>query len=163
MEKKKVKFFERIEITDPEYAQKVYDKETKRFKLKLICAGVSLIGSICGFVLFNGSGMDRGFLMSLMGILWGLGIVATFVAGSLLNFFKIILKFGQAAYNIVPYIFIDMLCFVFGAALGLIVCFVFPVVPCSLALYQSYHNLKDAKDYLALYHYETTVTQPSQE
>ena len=161
-QKKKVAFFEGIEITDPEYAQKVYDKENSRFKFKLVCAGMALIASICGFVMVNVHS-DMGFLSSLMGFLWLLGMIATVIAGSLLNFFKIVLKFGQVAYYLVPFVLIDVVCFVFGAVIGFVVCLMFPVVPCAITLYQSYQNLKDTKDYLALYYHEATTVQSSQE
>lgn len=158
MEKKKEKvtFFERIEITDPEYAQKIYDKENSRFKLKLVCTGVAFIASICGFIMLNVHNASS-FLSGLMGFLWLLGIVATIIAGSLLNFIKVILKFGKFAYCIVPFILINMVCFVFGALIGFIVCLIFPVVPCGITLYQSYQNLKDTKNYLALYYHETST------
>ena len=86
-QKKKVSFFERIEITDPDYAQKVYDKENGRFKFKLACTGMALIASICGLVMVNVDG-DASFLLSFLGFLWFIGMIATVLAGSLLNFLK---------------------------------------------------------------------------
>ncbi len=156
-QKKKVSFFERIEITDPEYAQKVYDKEKSRFKFKLICGAVALVGSIGGLVMFSSQNSSNEFLSALLSIMWLLGIVASMIAGSFLNFFKVILKFGQIAYYIVPFVLIDLVGFVFGAVFGLMVCFVLPIVPCAVTLCQSYNNLKDTKDYLALYYHETTT------
>ena len=161
-QKKKVSFFERIEITDPDYAQKVYDKENGRFKFKLICTGLALIASICGLVMVNVHS-DMAFLSSLLGFLWFLGMIATVLAGSLLNFLKIILKFGQVAYYIVPFVLVDVVCFALGALLGFIVCLIAPVVPCAITLYQSYQNLNDTKNYLELHCQETTTVQPSLE
>ena len=161
-EKKKVAFFERIEITDPEYAQKMYEKEKNRFKFKLICGAVALVGSIAGLVTFNSSPSGNEFLLGLLSILWLLGIVASMIAGFLMNFFKVILKFGQIAYYIVPLAWLDIFAFVMGAAIGLIVCFIFPIVPCAITLYQSYNNLRDTKDYLALYYHENPTNHSSQ-
>ncbi len=158
-EKKKLGFFEKIEITDPEYAQKMYNNETVRFKRKLICAGIALVGSLCGFFMLNHIGTGGGFLSDLLSVLWLLGFVAAIVAGSLLNFFKIIIQFGKIAYYIVPFVFIGAICFVFGAAVGFIVCFAFPIVPCGITVYQSYKNLKESKNYLASYYYEKTSSQ----
>ncbi len=151
--KKKENLFERIEITDPEYAQKMYDKEQSKFKFKLICTAVAFIGSIGGYCMINKVGDD--FVISCMSILWLLGLIATIVAGSIGNFFKIILKFGQTAYNIVPFVLIDIVCFVIGLALGLFACLLFPVVPCAITLYQSREDIKSAKDYLALYYHNS--------
>lgn len=156
-QKKKVSLFERIEITDPEYAQKVYDKEKSRFKFKLICGAIALIGSICALVMFKVLSSGNEFLSALLSAFWLLGIVASMIAGYLLNFFKVILKFGQIAYHIIPFVLVDLVGFVFGAAFGLMVCFMLPIVPCAVTLYQSYQNLKDTKDYLALYYHETTT------
>ena len=160
-QKKPVNFFERIEVTDPDYAQKVYDKESSRFKLKQICMCLALVASICGLVMVSVHDIAP-FLISSMGFLWLLGFIATIIAGSLANYLKIVFKFGQAAYYHIPFIFVDIVCFILGATIGLMVCLMFPVIPCVITLYQSYQNLKGAKEYLALYHQESTQIQSLQ-
>ena len=152
-QKKKVTLFEKTEITDPDYAQKVYDRENGRFKLKLVCTGLALVASICGLIMVCFSGIT-GFLASLMGFLWLLGFVATVFAGALPNYFKIILNSGQTAYFYVSFVLIDIICFVLGATIGLMLCLALPIIPCGITLYQSYQNLKETKDFLALYNQE---------
>lgn len=155
--KKKVSLFERIEITDPDYAQKMYDKEVNKFKFKLICTGVALVGSVGGWFLINP--ISNNFLSTCLSVLWLVGVIATIAAGSIGNLFKVIFKFGKIAYNIVPFILIDLVCFVFGLALGFLVCMLFPVVPCAITLYQSKENIRNAKDYLALYYHNSKIKE----
>ena len=154
-EKIKVNLFERVDITDPEYAQKMYDKEKSKFKLKLICTAVALIGSIGGLYCFNSVGA-KDFLYNLLGVLWLLGIASVIVAGSFVNLFKFIVKFGKFGYYLAVPFPLDIVCFVFGLAIGFLLCFIFPVIPCVITLYQSWKNLNAAKDYLALYHHNST-------
>lgn len=45
---KKVNLFEKLEITDPDYATKLYEKEKRKWKFKLICTGIAALGSIAG-------------------------------------------------------------------------------------------------------------------
>ena len=161
-EKKKVGLFEKVEITDPEYAQKMYDKEESKFKWKLICTGVALLGSIGGLCCFNHA-VTNDFLYGLLGLLWLLGIAAVIAAGSFMSLISIILKFGKIAYTIVPFILIDVVCFIFGAALGFVACMVLPVIPCAITLYQSYKNMTEAKNYLALWNHNTNSSNENTE
>ena len=155
MKKEKVNFFERLEITDPEYAQKLYDKEEKKLKLKLICTAIAAVGSIGGAYCFTNV-RSSGFLFNLLGFFWIAGMVAIIVAGSFKNLLNIILKFGKIAYYIIPFPLIDIFCFIFGAAIGFIACMVLPVIPCGITLYQSYKNINEAKNYLASYYHTSS-------
>lgn len=161
-QKEKVRLFEKVEITDPEYAQKLYDKEESKFKWKLICFGVALLGSIGGAICFGNVGAN-GFVYDLLGVLWLLGIAAVIAAGSFMSLIKIILKFGKIAYTIVPFILIDVVCFIFGAAFGFIVCMILPVIPCGMTLYQSYKNIKEAQNYLALWNHNAIQSDENEE
>ena len=161
-EKKKVRLFEKVEITDPEYAQKLYGKEESKFKWKLICTGVALIGSIGGYYCFNNTG-DSGFLTGLLGTLWLLGIAAVVAAGSFKSLFGIIIKFGKFGWYIVPFAGLDLIGFAFGAVFGVMASLIFPVIPCAITLYQSYKNMNDAKDYLALWNHSTVQTANNEE
>lgn len=149
-DKQKVKFFEKIEITDPEYAQKVYEKEERKFKIKLIFTGIALLGSIGGFLVINNTG--KGFIYDCLGITWLLGILCALLAGSIKNIFKIIFTIGKFGYFLAVPFPLDIVCFVFGIGIGILLCFMLPVIPCVITLYESYQNKKSAKDYLALQH-----------
>ncbi len=65
MPKNKIDFFEESEITDLEYAQKIYDTETTKFKTKLICCIVAAVGSVCGYFGIWGGIKPGSFLQSV--------------------------------------------------------------------------------------------------
>ena len=153
---KKVNLLEKVEITDPDYATKLYEKEEQKWKFKLICTSIAAIGSICGLIIATGDVPESTIIQALVILPWPAGIIASLVA-SPINVFKVILKCGSVAYYIMPFILIDLVAFVFGLALGLIAVMMLPVIPCLVTLYQSRQNMKYAKDYLALYHNEITT------
>lgn len=150
MKKENVKLFEKIEITDPEYAKKLYEKESKKWNLKLICTIIAAVGSVCGFLCMSDTLDKTGFLYDLVQFVWFVGLVAMLVAGSVINTLKLIFKVGQLGYYIVPFVLLDLIGFVFGLAFGLIITLMLPVVPAAMTLYQSWQNKKTAEEYLAL-------------
>lgn len=148
--KTKEPIFERMVIEDQEFAQQIYDKEQKKFKFKLICAGISLFSTI-GYFLWNVN------LGALLNELIAFGAIAGWVAtliSSPLNVLKTILKFAKIGLYVVPFYLIDLIGAVLGAALALYIFYAFPVVFCIIGLYQSYLNKKDAEDYLTSYNEE---------
>lgn len=153
-EKNKVSLFEKVNITDPEYAEKLYQKEKKKQKIKLICTGLAAIGSIAGLLYISGSIESETLIVAIFGV-WAVGFIAALVAGSFINFFKVVFKFASIIYYIIPFILFDILGFVFGLAIGLIGVVLFPVIPCIITLWQSRQNMKYAKDYLALYYQQS--------
>ncbi len=155
---KKVNLFEKVEITDPEYATKLYEKEEQKWKIKLICTAVAGVGSVCSLATFAASRNETTILSGLIAIIWLLGIVASLVA-SPVNVFKVIFKCGSLGYQVVPFILIDLIGFVFGLAFGILGVAIFPVIPCLVTLYQSRQNMKYAKDFLALYQSENIANE----
>lgn len=153
---KKVNLFEKVDITDPDYATKLYEKEEQKWKLKLICTVIAALGSIGSMLNGNFLQSDHDVLATICGFFWLGGIVASFIA-SPINVLKVILKFGSVAYHIVPFLLIDLVSFILGLGLGFVAVFMLPVIPCLVTLYQSHQNMKYAKDYLAMYHNEKTV------
>lgn len=148
MKKEKGDFFETEEITDANEALLTQDKETKRLKVKLICTAIALLGSIGGYIVMWASNGKDGFWYTLCGCVWLLGIIAMFVAGSFFSVIKTIFKVGQFAYRIVPFYILDLLAFVIGLALGVMLTFSFPVIPCLMMLYNSYKSLQNAEEFL---------------
>lgn len=78
MKKEKVNLFEKIDINDPDYAQRVYDKETEKFKFKLICGGISLLTSIA-WLCVNAFGMNS-VAANITGLFIPVGIIATILS-----------------------------------------------------------------------------------
>lgn len=152
---KKVNLFEKVDITDPDYATKLYEKEEQKWKVKLICTAIAALGSVGSMLNGNFLQSDNDFLAGICGLFWLSGIIAAFIS-SPINVFKVILKCGSIAYHIVPFLLIDLAAFVLGLGLGFVAVFMLPVIPCLVTLYQSRQNMKYAKDYLALYHNEIT-------
>lgn len=152
-EKNKVRLFESVNITDPEYAEKLYQKEKKKQKIKLICTGIAAIGSIAGLLYISGSIESEALIVAIFAV-WAVGFIAALIAGSFINFFKVVFKFASIIYYIIPFILLDILGFVFGLAIGLMGVVLFPIIPCIITLWQSRQNMKYAKDYLALYYQE---------
>lgn len=149
MKKEKTSLFEKVEITDPEYAQKIYEKETQKFKLKLICAGVSLLTSISWLLYFLLESVSPTAIEDLLLISLGIGIIATIVSGPI-TIIKTIFKVGQIGYTIMPIILLDVFCFIIGIWLALAALLIAPVLHCAVILYQSYKNKKAAEEFLAL-------------
>lgn len=148
MKKEKISLFEKIDITEPNFAKKLYSKEKTKCKIKVICVTLAAIGSICGYLYIFGEIDKSSAAHDICGVVWFIGLIAAIIAGSVINFFKVILKVGQLGYHLVPFILLDILGFVFGLAFGLMVAVTLPVIPAAMTLYQSWQNLKDAESYL---------------
>ena len=153
---KKVNLFEKVDITDSDYATKLYEKEEQKWKFKLTCTVIAVLGSIGSLLYANYMNSDNEFLSSTFAILWLCGMIAAVIT-SPINIFRVIFKFGSVAYYVVPFILIDLVAFVLGLALGFIAVTMLPVIPCLVTLYQSHQNMKYAKDYLALHNNETAI------
>lgn len=148
--KEKVKFFERVVIEDVSYAEEVYERESKRFKISLICTAVAALGTL----LFNVGQTSDALKLLLWGVFgwatvlfYGEGLIGTILTGPK-NVLKLIWKVGLFGYWIVPFFGIDLLGFVFSISAALIVLVFYPVVFSLYNLYQSYTNMKDAEDFL---------------
>ncbi len=145
--KTKEKLFERVVMTDQEFAQQTYDSEQKKFKFKLVCTGISLFSTV-GYFLWK---VDLGtFLNELIAFLTVAGWIATLLS-SPLNILKTIFKFAKIGWYIVPFYLIDLIGAILGAVLALYIFYAFPVVFCIIGLFQSYLNKEDAKEYLMSY------------
>lgn len=141
--------FEKVDITDPEYAQKLYEKETQKFKIKVICAGISLLTSISWLLYFLLESVLPTAVEDLLLVPLGIGIIATIVAGPI-TVLKTIFKVGKIGYTIMPIILLDAFCFIIGICLALAALLIVPVLYCAVILYQSYKTKKAAEEFLAL-------------
>ena len=146
--KEKTSLFTKAEIHGVDYAQAMYNEESLKFKIKLICAVISLLSPLSFLisVLFG----DAGFFNVLETILICIACGATLISNPIISV-KTILKFGIIGYWIVPFIIINIFGFVFGIFLALVVFIAFPTFYCIVGLIQSYRNKKDARDYLEMF------------
>ncbi len=141
--------FEKVEITDPEYAQKLYEKETQKFKIKVICAGVSLLTSISWLLYFLLESVLPTAIEDLLLIPLGIGIIAAIISGPI-TIIKTIFKVGKIGYTIMPIILLDIFCFIMGILVALVALVYVPILHCAVILYQSYKAKKAAEEFLAL-------------
>ncbi len=150
-EKPKVKLFERVNIADSDYAQKLYDKEKQWLKVVLICTAISAVATVSDMVMLHlGSEISGTIFEILVVTMWFVGMLAQFVAGKAIVPIKMIWTFIKLGYNIIPFILFDLLGAVAGLVVGAVIIIYLPVISCLYALYQSYRNLKDAEQFLAL-------------
>ena len=147
----KTSLFTKEEIHGVDYAQTMYDKESTKFKIKCICAGVSLLAPLAWLlsVLFG----DAGFLNILETVFLCIGCGATLIANPIVSV-KTIWKFGTAGYWVLPFIIINLIGFILGIFLALVILAMFPTFYCIIGLIQSHRNKKDARDYLEMFHTE---------
>lgn len=151
MKKEKITLFEKVEITDPEYAQKLYDKETQKFKLKLICAGISLLTSISWLLFFLLESVMPTTVEDLLLIPMAVGIIVAVVAGPI-TVVKTVFKIAGTGWRIIPFFLLDIVGFLFGLIFAVLGLLFVPVLYCAIILYQSYNTKKEAEAFLALDH-----------
>lgn len=149
--KEKVKLFEKVEISGPEFAKELYEKESKKFKFRLVCTIAALIATLI-FILFSGplsSLSDIAVIETVSIVIYVGGLLCTLLSGPV-GVLKLFLKAGKFCYWIVPFILFDLIFFVIGLAVALIAFCVAPVIFAAYNLYQSYLTKKDAQEFLAL-------------
>lgn len=141
--------FEKVEITDPEYAQKLYEKETQKFKMKVICAGISLLTSISWLLYFLLESVLPTTVEDLLLIPITIGMIATIIAGPI-TIIKTIFKVSKIGWDIMPFFILGMLGFLFGFIFAVLALLFVPILHCAVILYQSYKTKKAAEEFLAL-------------
>ena len=149
--KEKVKLFERVEISGPEFAKELYEKESKKFKFRLICT-IAALAATLAFSLFLGplkNLTDIAVIDILVSSVYIIGMILTVVSGPV-GVLKLFLKAGKFCYWIVPFVLFDLIGFIFGLCMALSVFCFAPVVFAAYNLYQSYITKKDASEFLAL-------------
>ncbi len=52
-EETQVKLFEMVNISDPDYAQKLYDKEKQWLNVALICTAISAVTTVSDIIMFR--------------------------------------------------------------------------------------------------------------
>jgi len=147
MKKEKVTFFETPKFENKNAAQLLFEKETNKWKFKVICTIVAGIGSVCGFLIFNNY-ITNDLVSEMAAIIWLIGVIAAILSGSLINYFKVIWKFAKIGWFIIPFFILDILGFVFGGAIGLIIVVLLPVVPAIISLIQAKKNKKEAEKFI---------------
>ncbi len=147
--KEKIKFFERVVIEDVSYAEEVYERESERFKISLICTAVAALGTL----LFNACQTDAfeflawGVFGWISTLFYGAGLIGTILTGPK-NVIKLVWKIGLFGYWIVPFWIFDIFGFIFALCIAFIALVYYPVVYALYNVYQSYTNMKDAEDFL---------------
>ncbi len=151
-EKKTISLFEKVKIEDPAYAQKLYDKECLKFKIKLICTVYCAVGSIIISLILWGPLKDypETLFLDIVAIFGLLSYVACIVGGGLIKGLKLLGYIGLAAWYIIPIFPIDLIALAVAGVFSLMVLMSAPVIPAAISLYQSYKNKKEAEEFLAL-------------
>ena len=146
--KERVPFFEKEIFTDVNYAKQVYEREEGKFKFKAICTGASAIGTAL-FYLFGllAEYVDIFNDIALVPLL--VAIVAAVLTGPTM-IFKFAHKTGKLLWFITPIIFADLVMYVFGYWIALVVLVFAPVLFALYNLYLSYINRKAAQDFLGV-------------
>lgn len=146
--KEKVSMFEHISYDDPEYAQKVYEKECGKMKFKGICFAVSIPGSIGG-IMMNVFGVSNDFATDIIAILMLIAIIATLLSGPAIVL-KTVWKVVKFGWYIIPFYILDLFGIILGFYASVMCFFTMPSVFAGINLYQSYVNKMDLEKYLAL-------------
>lgn len=149
--KENASFFTKKEIHGIEYAQKEYDMECLRFRMKLVCAGISLLSPL-SFLVFSIFG-DVGIWNVIETLMIVVACGATLAANPIISL-RTVWKFGVIGYWIVPFLLINFIGFILGIFLALMLFIVFPTFYCVIGLIQSYRDKKDTRTYLELFHIE---------
>lgn len=145
--KEKETFIEEgIEFTSLEHAKQVAEKEGKKLKFKLICAGISLLTTIV-WLLYWFAGIEGTVMEEILGVPLVIGVVAMFVCTNI-SYFKYLWKSIVVAWFLIPIFPIDVLMCIMGAAVFFIFSIYFPIVPCIMAIRQSYGNKQEACAYI---------------
>ena len=149
--KEKVKLFERIIIEDALNAESIFEKERQRFKFNLICTAIAAIATLIIQVGQTAVGdyLFFGIFEWIAFAVYVVGVIAAIASGPI-NSLKLIWKLGTFGYWIIPFWIVDLVGFVAGLAIGLILLIMTPVVTALYNLYQSYLNMKEAEKYLTV-------------
>lgn len=151
MSKKKVSLFEKIDISDRDYAQKLYDKEKQWLKVVLICTAISAVATVTDMIMLHlGSDISGTIFEFIVVAMWFVGLISQLISGKVLIPIKMIWTLMKIGYNIIPIILFDLFGAVAGLVVGAVIVIYVPIISCLYALYQSYQNMKDAEQFLAL-------------
>lgn len=129
-----------------EHAKKVAEKEGKIIKFKLVCAGLSLLTSIVWLLYWFGC-IKTAAAEDILGVPLLIGIVAMFVCTNI-SYFKYLWKSIVVAWFLIPVFPIDFVMCIMGAAVFFALSIYFPVVPCIMAVRQSYRKIQEAESYI---------------
>ncbi len=151
MEKQKVTLFDKLNLTDKTHAQKVYERECFKFRIKLICALLAILPSICLLIYKSVAGIP--ILATLVDVVGAAGWIATLVSCPL-TILKGVWKLVKMGWSIVPFFFFDLVGAAFGFVVAIFILVYAPVVYCAYGLYQCYLHKREAEEYLTT---ETTM------
>lgn len=147
--KEKPSFIEKEEITNEAHARELLEKESKKFKFKLICTGISVLTTIMWVLGFTIDDLPNVIEYIMVGIS-GIGILATIICGPI-EIFKIIGKFIKYGFYIgVAFPLFLILTVPMAALLAVYLLIFAPVIYSAVALYNSYQKKKDAEIFLGL-------------
>lgn len=146
--KEKVNLIDTLEFESVEAAEIFLKKSEKKWKVKLICTVIAAVGTIGILLVFNDA-ITNDILGGIFAILGLAGIIAAIVAGSFFNYIKVIWKCAKIGYCIVPFYLLDLVGFLIGAGVGMLIVCLLPVVPAGITLLQYKGNIEVAKDFIA--------------
>ncbi len=147
--KNKETMFEKgTEFTNLNHAKQVAEKEGKKIKFKLICAGISLLTTIV-WLLYWFAGIEGTAMEDVLGVPLVIGVVAMFVCTNI-SYFKYFGKCCKITWFLIPIFPIDIIFCIMGGVAFMMASLYVPVLPCLITLYQSYITKKEAENYISV-------------
>lgn len=147
--KNKETMFEKgTEFTNLNHAKQVAEKEGKKIKFKLICAGISLLTTIV-WLLYWFAGIEGTAMGDVLGVPLVIGVVAMFVCTNI-SYFKYFGKCCKITWFLIPIFPIDIIFCIMGGVAFMMASLYVPVLPCLITLYQSYITKKEAENYISV-------------
>lgn len=113
MEKQKVTLFDKLNLTDMTHAQQVFEKESFKFRFKLICAILAILPTIC--FLIHDSIYHIPVLATILDIVAIIGWFATVISCPI-TILKGVCKLVKFGWWVVPFAILDLV----GAAFGFV-------------------------------------------
>lgn len=144
---KRKMFDEGMQFTSLEHAKQVSEKEGKKIKFKLICAGISVLTTVVWVIEWL-TGVGQTALGDVLGVVMIIGWIAMFVCTNI-RYFKYLWNSIVIAWFLIPIFPIDLMCCIVGAVVFFGFSLYAPVVPCLLALRQSHLTKREADEYIS--------------
>lgn len=156
---KKAKMFEKPEFNSVEEAERLYDKENKKFKIKLILTILAALGSV-GWLIFLNLGNSNDFLAGLGLVLVIIGILSALICGVVIKTLKLVFKCAEIGWFVVPFFPADLIGAVVGLFVGFFAFIFVPVLVCLATLRQSKINMDEAERFVYLCKSVNNSTSP---
>ena len=142
-------FVKGLQFANLSQAKQISEKEGKKLKFQLICAGISVLTTVA-WLLFWFTGIEGTPAEDALAVPLILGWLAMLV-GSNKNYIRYLGKSVKITWFLIPLFPIDLLMCIMGAVVFFIFSVYFPIVPCLMTVYQSYLTKKDADSYISAF------------